>query len=116
MSAVRAGGQDELEVTRPFPGIERRVLDTEVATVTWYTFEPGATFPLHRHPQQQITLLAEGTIEMTLGTEVHSLSAGGWTDVPGGVEHSITAGESGARFIAMVVPPRAGAGAYEVLE
>jgi quercetin dioxygenase-like cupin family protein len=115
MSAPRAGTLDQLEPDSPYPGIERRVLDTEVATVTWYAFEPGATFPLHRHPQQQITLVQEGTLEMTIGADVERLSAGGWSVVPGGVEHGITAGESGARFIAMVVPPRAGATAYEVL-
>jgi quercetin dioxygenase-like cupin family protein len=115
MSAPRIGARDELPPESPFPGIERRVLDTEVATVTWYEFEPGATFPLHRHPQQQVTLVEEGSVEMTIADGVERLSAGGWSVVPGGVEHGITAGESGARIVAVVVPPRAGADAYEVL-
>ena len=51
------GRFEEIDAETPYAGIERRVLNTAKATVQEYRFEPGATFPLHHHPQEQITLV-----------------------------------------------------------
>lgn len=71
-----------------------------------YTFEPGATFPLHSHPQEQITIVREGSAELTVGGQVTKLGAGEWSAIPGGEEHGVTAGGDGASFLAIVVPRR----------
>jgi quercetin dioxygenase-like cupin family protein len=116
VSAGRVGAVRDLDRERPFAGVERRVLYAERATLTSYTFEPGATFPLHRHEQEQVTLVEEGSIVMTIGSKRHSLAVGGWSIVPGGVEHGITAGPDGARIVAVVSPPRTRADGYELVQ
>ncbi|HET9103917.1 MAG TPA: cupin domain-containing protein [Solirubrobacteraceae bacterium] len=103
---TRTGVFDALAPEQPYPGIDRRVLGTEKATVQQYRFDAGATFPLHRHPQEQTTLVIEGEVALTAGGETRTLAAGGWSIIPGEVEHGITAGPAGARFIAILVPPR----------
>lgn len=100
------GSFDGIEPEKPYPGIDRRVLTTPQATVQEYRFEPGATFPLHDHPQEQITLVIEGDISFSADGDTHELSAGAWSVVPGDVPHGITAGPGGARFLAIIVPPR----------
>jgi quercetin dioxygenase-like cupin family protein len=96
----------EPPVDAPYPGIRRRTFDTAQATIVEYTFEPGATFPLHAHPHEQITVMREGSVELTVGGRVGELGPGAWAAIPGNVEHGITAGERGASFLAILVPRR----------
>jgi quercetin dioxygenase-like cupin family protein len=100
------GSFEELGGDSPYPGIARRVLTTSKATVQEYSFAPGATYPLHHHPQEQITLVLDGELTFNAGGDSQELSAGAWSVVPGDVPHGITAGPVGARFLAILVPPR----------
>jgi quercetin dioxygenase-like cupin family protein len=81
-------------------------VQSERMTVSEYTFEPGASFPLHRHVQEQVTLVEAGEALLTVGGTTTVLSAGAWSVMPGGVEHGITAGAEGARIVAIVSPRR----------
>jgi quercetin dioxygenase-like cupin family protein len=100
------GTFDGIGPQTPYTGIARRVLTTSKATVQEYRFEPGATYPLHRHPQEQITLVLDGDLVFSADGEARELSAGAWSVVPGEVPHGITAGPAGTRFLAILVPPR----------
>jgi quercetin dioxygenase-like cupin family protein len=100
------GRFEDIGAEAPYAGIARRVLTTSKATVQEYRFEPGASFPLHNHPQEQITLVIDGDLSFSADGENHELSAGMWSVVPGDVTHGITAGTRGARFLAILVPPR----------
>jgi quercetin dioxygenase-like cupin family protein len=102
------GSFDGIPGESPHAGIVRRVLTTSKATVQEYRFEPGATFPLHNHPQEQITLVIDGDLSFSAEGESRELSAGMWSVVPRDVIHGITAGPAGARFLAILVPPRKG--------
>jgi quercetin dioxygenase-like cupin family protein len=108
------GSFDELPVDEPWPGVMRRAFDSEHATVTAYDFEPGARFPIHSHPQEQITLVQRGEVEFTVGGEVKRLAPGQWSVVPPGVEHGLRAGDAGASFLAVIVPRRESPNAYTV--
>ena len=108
------GSFGDLEVDEPWPGVRRRAIDGERATVTEYEFAAGATFPLHRHSQEQITLVERGTVRFTAGGAENQLQAGDWSVVAPEVEHGITAGDDGARVLAIVVPRREGRNAYSV--
>jgi quercetin dioxygenase-like cupin family protein len=117
MSApLRRGAFGDLPVDQPYPGVYRRALDTDRATVTRYVFEPGARFPQHVHPQEQFTLVEEGTVELDAAGERSRLLAGDWSVIPPEVEHGITAGEAGASILAIVVPRRSGADDYTLAE
>ena len=98
-----------------YAGVQRRSFSSEQATVTSYSFAPGATFPLHRHTQEQITLVEAGDVEMTVGDCVEPLAAGEWSVVASEVEHGIRAGSDGAMIVAIIVPRRESLDAYTVL-
>lgn len=110
------GSFDSLQVEEPYPGLRRRTFDSDGATVNEYTFAPGASFPLHRHPQEQITLVLEGKVTMTIERSSSELAAGAWSVVGPDVEHGITAGAKPARILAIVLPRRRSADAYTVVE
>lgn len=116
MTEAFEGSFSALAAESPFAGVERRTFDSAGATVNQYVFEPGATFPRHRHAQEQITLVTRGSITLTVGDAVRELVAGDYSVLPGEVEHGITAGEAGAAIVAMIVPRREGAGQYTVVE
>lgn len=100
------GSFDQIGAETPYPGIDRRVLTTSKATVQEYRFDAGASFPIHQHSQEQFTLVLDGTISFSADGESRELSAGEWSVVPGDVPHGVTAGPAGARFLAVLVPPR----------
>jgi quercetin dioxygenase-like cupin family protein len=112
---ARIGTFAGLAADEPHPGVTRRTFDADGATVTSYEFEPGATFPRHKHPQEQITLIDAGSVTMWLGGETNVLLPGAWSVVGGDVEHGITAGPEGARITAIIVPRRGAADEYEVV-
>lgn len=115
MSGHEHGTLVALAPEEVYPGVVRRSFSSTHTTVTSYTFEPGATFPLHRHPAEQVTVVERGEVHLTVGDEQHVLGAGAWSVVAGGVEHGITAGADGAAFLAVVSPRRERADEYEVV-
>jgi quercetin dioxygenase-like cupin family protein len=113
-SGQAAGSFSSLPTEEPFPGVRRHALTTSRATVSRYTFAPEATFPLHSHPQEQITLIEAGSVEMSIAGERVELAAGSWSVVEPEVEHGITAGDQGATVVAIVSPPRDAPDDYEL--
>lgn len=113
---MSAGSFHEIDAEGPFPGIVRRAFSTPEATVTEYRFEPDSTFPEHFHPQEQITLILEGDLQLSAGGETETLAAGGWSVVAGGIPHGITSGPQGTRFLAVLVPRRDPAVPYTLSE
>ena len=112
---VQIGTFAAMAAEDPYPGVRRRAFSSLNATVTTYSFEPGARFPIHSHPEEQVTLIEEGDVAFTAGDEVHELSAGAWSVVAGGLPHGIRAGDHGARIVAIVSPPRRSNDAYSVV-
>jgi quercetin dioxygenase-like cupin family protein len=113
---ARHGSFAELPVAQPYEGLRRRTFDSAGSTVNEYSFEPGASFPLHRHPEEQVTLVLEGSVRLVADGESTALASGSWSVVGPDVEHGITAGPEGARIVAIVTPRRARTDAYTVVE
>lgn len=108
------GGVTEAASDAPFPGVTRSSFRSAKATLAIYAFEPGAEFPLHRHGEEQITVVCEGEVEFVVAGERHRLVAGQTYVVQPNVEHGLRAGPGGARFLAIVVPPRQRTDAYTI--
>ena len=76
-----------------FPGIYRQAITTSDSTVVRYTYHPGCDFPVHSHPEEQVTVVHSGEIEFTVDGNVVVLRAGQVAVIPGGTPH-------GARVVA----------------
>ena len=103
------GSFARLPVAEPYPGLQRRAFDAAGATVNEYVFAAGAEFPLHRHAEEQVTLVEEGEIELRAGEETARLGPGDWCVTAPDVPHGIRALGAGARVLAVIVPRRRGA-------
>ena len=51
-------------------------------------FNPGALIPSHRHPEDVVTLILEGRMEMTVGCEIRTVGPGEVFLVPENTDHS----------------------------
>ena len=110
-----SGSFETLDADEPYPGVTRRSFSGERATVTAYRFEPGASFPRHSHPQEQITIIERGEVRFTVGEFVEELQAGDWCVVPADIEHGLEATGEGAEVLALIVPRRQHPDAYSVV-
>lgn len=98
-----AGGQwarrNELPVLRPVPGIEIQSLAGQALHVAWIRLAPETEVPRHSHPQEQIGVVIEGAVTLTVGGETRRVAAGEGYAIPGGIEHSAHIGPERARNI-----------------
>jgi quercetin dioxygenase-like cupin family protein len=77
----------DLEVEDVYPGITRQVVNGLRQTMVRYCYEPGSVFPVHSHPQEQITIVISGTITFTIAGREQILGAGQVAVIPGGIDH-----------------------------
>lgn len=59
-------------------------------------------------------MVLEGEVEFEVDGRLHGLGPGETFVVEPGIEHSLRAGDAGARFLAVVVPRRVDRDAYEL--
>jgi quercetin dioxygenase-like cupin family protein len=78
------------------PGVRRQILghgpDLMMVRVD---FEQGAVGPMHHHPHRQVTWVAAGAFEVTIGNEKRMLRTGDSFFAVANVEHGLTALEAG---------------------
>ncbi len=71
------------------PGLFRRTLaETADLMVIEARAGAGVTVPMHSHPNQQITYVVSGQIELTMNGETTAYMPGDACAIPGSVEHS----------------------------
>ncbi len=56
--------------------------------VTWVEMQPGSVLPEHKHDHEQISLVVDGALELTVGGETRLLKKGDVAVVPSRVLHS----------------------------
>lgn len=78
---------DEIEAIEVYPGITRQSITTTESTVVRYIYHPGSVFPVHRHPEEQLTIVHSGEIEFEVDGQLVALRAGQVAVIPGGVPH-----------------------------
>ena len=87
-------------------GIAGRVVDGERATLAVIELDPGATASPHRHGNEQLGVLIEGSLTFRIGEETRGLGPGDTWSIPPDVEHEVTAGPEGAALVEVFVPSR----------
>ncbi len=82
-------------------------MGTEHSTVIYFELEPGNAVGTHTDSAEEIVLLLEGTVEVTLGDKRGELSAGAIALVPAMVPHSIrNVGDQTARAVGFFTSAR----------
>ena len=97
---------DELPAFSPFPGFTLRVFAGEQLLTAWIRMEPGAIVPRHQHVNEQLGVILEGGVDLTVGAETRRLVPGGAWVIPANVPHAGVAGPEGCLLLESFAPPR----------
>jgi quercetin dioxygenase-like cupin family protein len=79
---------DQLPVREIFPGLRARLIHSDRVSHSWVEIDPGATFPEHQHPHEQIVSILEGDLEIVVDGVTHRLSPGQVFVIPPDARHS----------------------------
>jgi quercetin dioxygenase-like cupin family protein len=98
---------DGIAPHRVWDGVLGRVIDGDGVTFVVVELEPDAVVPEHAHENEQIGVLAAGSLWFRIGEEEQELEAGGTWRIPPQVPHEVKAGPDGAVAVEVFAPPRA---------
>lgn len=87
---------NEVTATPCEPGVSRKILCySDELMMCEITFEKGAKGNFHSHEHLQITYIAEGAFEFTIGDETKIVKKGDSVYMPSGITHGVTCLEAG---------------------
>ena len=82
---------EEIAERQMLPGFHARMHHAENMTVSHWRVEAGAILPEHNHPHEQVTVMLDGTFEMTVDGEKQVIKAGDLVIIPSQAKHSAIA-------------------------
>src|SRR3954467_14204266 len=85
MPAITLASVDDRQL---FPGYISKLVHTERMTLSFLHVEPGHVLPEHAHPHEQVTIVLDGELELTVGGETVRLTAGMVMAIPSNVPHT----------------------------
>jgi unsaturated pyranuronate lyase len=77
-------------------------------SLNFVTFPPHSGFPTHMHPEEQISIVREGEMEITVGDICRGVGPGDVIIFPSDVPHSGRTLDQSCRLIDIFSPPREG--------
>lgn len=89
----------KLQVTERLPGWHGRYFHTDRMTFAHYEFERDAAIPAHHHSEEEVYLVLEGALEITIAGAVTTLKPGVAAIVPAHAVHSVRALTGGRALI-----------------
>jgi quercetin dioxygenase-like cupin family protein len=88
-------------------GVTGRVVPAERVTFALIELEPGTVVPEHAHDNEQVGVLAVGSVRFRIGDEEREVGVGEAWSIPPNVPHGVVTGPSGAVVVEIFVPGRA---------
>ncbi len=104
MSAFRSLA--ELDVLPIWGGVVARAVEGKEMTFAVVELGPNTVVAPHQHPNEQMGIVARGSLRFTVGTESRVLHAGDTYSIPGGMLHDAVAGPEGCVAIDVFAPVR----------
>jgi quercetin dioxygenase-like cupin family protein len=102
LSAARS-----LPVVQVWDGVTVRIVRGERMTLVIAELAPGIEVPEHRHPNEQLGVVLQGSARFITDRESRDLSAGGTYRLFADVPHRVEVGPQGAVFVECFAPGRA---------
>ncbi len=85
------GNVADIATKELLPGFNGRMVHTDNLTIAHFDIKSGSVLPEHHHPQEQVTTVMEGALQMTLNGETKVCRAGDYVVIPSNVPHSAVA-------------------------
>jgi len=89
-------------------GLFFRPVFAQNVSLNFVTFPPNSGFPSHAHPEEQISIVREGEMDITFGEITQRVKPGDVIVFPPDVAHAGKTFESACRLIGIFSPPRTG--------
>ncbi len=109
---VDAGGSithmDELASYEIAAGLFFRPVFAKNISLNFVSFPPDSGFPSHVHPEEQVSIVREGEMEVTVGTLTRMVKPGDVIVFPSNVPHAGRTFDGPCRLIDIFSPPRTG--------
>jgi quercetin dioxygenase-like cupin family protein len=104
------GSWRDLEAQDAQNFLDQQVIATERVTVVRCVYRVGSDFPEHFHPQEQITIVEEGTLEFTIGGEMIEVQQGQMITINPQVRHATRVATGKGRVVALNIFLKHGSG------
>jgi quercetin dioxygenase-like cupin family protein len=98
---------NELPVLQVWETVAARVVHGERQSLAVVELDPNAVVPEHRHENEQLGMVIEGSLEFRLESETKHLGPGETWTIPSDVPHEVVAGPMGAVVLDVFAPVRA---------
>jgi quercetin dioxygenase-like cupin family protein len=80
--------------------------DGEHIQLVWVKFDPDGHYPMHSHAHEQVSVMLQGRMRLTVGDEVEEIGPGDMWYAPAGVPHGgELLGEDPVVFVDLYAPP-----------
>lgn len=99
--------RDEIPAFSAAPGVTLQVVSGAAAMTAWIAIEPNSRLAVHHHPNEQIGVVLDGAIEITIGDDTRRLGPGHAYTIPPDVPHGGVTGAEGCLVLETFAPPRA---------
>lgn len=90
----------------PAPGFLVRAVSGQHLMFSHVTLEPDSEAPLHKHAEEQMGVILEGELDMTIGDETRRLKKGDMYLVPPNVIHGVVTYTKRTLALDAFSPPR----------
>jgi quercetin dioxygenase-like cupin family protein len=98
--------RSELKPFGAAPGVTMQSTWGGALMANWVTIEPNRPVPLHQHPNEQLGIMIEGAMELTIGDETRILRPGDAYAVPPDLPHSARTLDEGCVVLDIFTPVR----------
>ena len=98
--------RSEVPPFSPAPGIQVQPVIGESLMTCWIAMEPGAIVAEHSHVNEQLGVVVEGSVTLTVEGEARELVVGDAYFVPSDLAHNGVAGADGVLLVETFVPIR----------
>ncbi len=110
---------DDLAAIGPqgiWSGVVVRAVHGERITLGVVELEPNTVVPEHRHENEQLGMVLQGSVIFRVGDESRELGPGSTWCIPGDTPHEVTTGPEGAVVIDVFAPTRSDWAQFEPQE
>jgi quercetin dioxygenase-like cupin family protein len=91
---------------RIWADVRARIVESDRITLALVELPPDGVVPEHRHGNDQVGMVIEGSVTFRIGEETRELGPGGTWTIPSNEPHQVTAGGQGAVVVDVFSPTR----------
>ncbi len=94
----------ELVTYQPGQIVSRTLVQNKAVSITLFAFDKGEEISSHESKGDALVYLLDGTASITVGSSVHTVSAGQTIVMPAGIPHALEAAEPFKMMLVVVFP------------